>query len=155
MLVTINTDASFHHELKYGSYAFWAVCNNFKITRSGAFKKTCLSSDDAESKCIINAIKCVLTTKEPITKIIVNTDSLNAIALIKGDTHHIRRYITRSKTKFKHIKNAFMEVMRKHQVKIEFRHVKAHSGVDDKRSYVNEWCDKQAKKELRKLLTIR
>ena len=25
------------------------------------------------------------------------------------------------------------------------RHVKAHSDVDDKRSYVNDWCDRNAK----------
>lgn len=32
MLVTINTDASFHPLLKYGAYAFWAVGFTLKDT---------------------------------------------------------------------------------------------------------------------------
>lgn len=152
MLVTINTDASFHPSLKYGAYAFWAICDDFKITKSGAFRDECLNSHDAEAKCIINALKIILLAHKGITKIIVNTDSLNAIALLKDDKAHINRYMGRSRTMWKHIRKAYHETMKhnKNKVEIEYRHVKAHSGIKDKRSYVNEWCDSEAKKQLRK-----
>lgn len=31
----------------------------------------------------------------------------------------------------------------------EMRHVKAHNGTPDARSWVNDWCDKEAKKMMR------
>lgn len=150
MLVTINTDASFHPQLKYGAFAFWAVCNDFKITKSGAFKTKCINPDDAEAKCMINALKVVLLAHKGITKIIVNTDSLNGIALIKNDKEHIKKYIGNNMKMWKHIRVSFNEVMRQNinKAEIEYRHVKAHSGVNDKRSYVNEWCDAEAKRTM-------
>lgn len=41
MLVTINTDASFHPKYKVGAFAFWVVSNQFKITKSGYLKEMC------------------------------------------------------------------------------------------------------------------
>jgi ribonuclease HI len=154
MLVTINTDASFHPVLKYGAYAFWAVSNDFKITKSGVFKSKCINPDDAEARCIINSLKVILLAHNGISKIIINTDSLNAIALIKNDKEHIKRYIGQNQVMWKHIRKSFNDVMKhnKNKAQIEFRHVKAHSGVKDKRSYVNEWCDQQAKVQLRKTI---
>ncbi len=59
-LVTITTDASFDLVLKFGAFAFWAKSDDFKTTKSGVFKSKCINSDDAEAKCIINALKVVL-----------------------------------------------------------------------------------------------
>ena len=145
MLVTINTDASFHTKLKYGGYAFWAICNDFKITKSGVFRKKCINSDDAETKCILNALTVVLKAHKGISKVIVNTDSLNAIAYLKNDRTHIRKYglIGNKGTEFNRM---FFCLVKK--IPIEFRHVKAHSSVDDARSFVNEWCDTEAKKRM-------
>ena len=147
MLVTINTDASFHPQLKYGAYAFWAICNDFKITKSGVFRKKCINPDDAETKCILNALTVILKAHKGISKIIVNTDSLNAIAYLTNDKAHIFKY--------RLVKNKgieFREILRKLPAKnitIEYRHCKAHSGVKDARSFVNEWCDSEAKRQLR------
>jgi ribonuclease HI len=149
MLVTINTDASFHPIHKYGAYAFWAVCNEFKITKSGVFRKVCTTPDDAEAKCIINALTVVFSANKNITKVIVNTDSLNAIAFLTDDKEHIKRYGL-STSKHHQFREAFRRVKRfSKDTKIEFRHVRAHTGAEDKRSYVNEWCDAEAKKQLR------
>ena len=153
MLVTLSTDASFHNKLKYGAYAFWAVCNEFKITKSGIFKNKCINSDDAEAKCIINALKIVLLAHNDITKVIVNTDSLNAIALLKNNRVHMKKYMGNNMKMWSHIRNAYNKVLRENKNKavIEFRHVKAHTGITDKRSYVNDWCDSKAKEQLRKV----
>ena len=156
MLVTVNTDASFHPELKYGAYAFWAVCNEFKITKSGVFKTKCMNPDDTEAKCIINALRVVLLAHNDITKVIVNTDSLNAIALLENDTRHIRRYMGNNMKMWSHIKNTYKKVLTQttNNPLIEFRHVKAHSGIADKRSYANDFCDRAAKQQLRKHIDL-
>lgn len=150
MLVTINTDASFHLQFKYGAYAFWAVSNEFKITKSGVFRTKCLSSDDAEARCIINALQVVLLAHKGITRVIVNTDSLNAIALITNDREHINKYIGNNQKMWKYLRRAYNEVREKTTNKfiIEFRHVKAHTGINNPRSYVNEWCDTEARKQM-------
>lgn len=150
MLVTINTDASFHTRLKYGAYAFWAISNDFKITKSGPFRKKCISPDDAECKCIINALKVVLLAHTGISKLIINTDSLNAIAILKNDRTHIRKYARLDTNQIKNLQLAYKKVITssKNNVTIEYRHVKAHTGVDDRRSYVNEWCDAEAKRNM-------
>lgn len=149
MLITINTDASFHPSLKYGAYAFWAICNDFKITKSGVFKEKCITPDDAESKCILNAIHVILKSHEGISKIIINTDSLNAIAYLTDDKEHQRRYGLSNSQRIRFSK-LFIELKATYKkIPIEFRHVKAHSGVNDKRSYVNEWCDLEAKRQLK------
>lgn len=149
MLVTINTDASFHPKLKYGAYAFWAICNDLKITKSGVFRKKCIDPDDAEAKCILNALYMVLKSHNGLTKIIINTDSLNAIAYLTNDKEHTRRYrLSASRRAWYYRK--FVELRKTYQkTPIEFRHVKAHTGINDRRSYVNEWCDSEAKRQLR------
>jgi len=148
MLVTINTDASFHPRLKHGAYAFWAVCNDWKITKSGLFRKLCQTPDDAEAKCIINALTVVLKAHKGISKIIINTDSLNAIAYLTKDEAHIRKYGL-SHSKMRQFQQC-LSVLPISKSQLEYRHVKAHSGINDKRSYVNEWCDAEAKRQLRK-----
>lgn len=149
MLVTINTDASFHPSLKYGAYAFWAICNDWKITKSGVFRKKCLDPDDAEAKCILNALTVVFKSHKGISKVIINTDSLNAVAYLTNNKEHVRKYrlSPSQRTRFYRL---FSEIRKTYQrTPIEFRHVKAHSGVNDSRSYVNEWCDTEAKRQLR------
>ena len=154
MLVTINTDASFDVETGLGAWAFWAVCNEFKITRSGAFEDLCRSSTDAEVKCIIIAL-AVSLRYAGISKVIINTDSLNAAAILKGDEAHLKKYMKCSLRHWKVVRNAYREVIQertsKQVVLIEFRHVKAHSGVLDKRSYANEWCNMNARNQLKLL----
>lgn len=153
MLVTINTDASFHPDFKVGAYAFWVVCNEFKLQKAGYLKKLCKNPDEAEMNCIINALHQTLSSKVKISKIIINTDSLNSIRVFENDKEGVKKYqlhIWKSKRKlFNKIKHDYKGRERiSNSIDIEFRHVKAHSGVKDKRSYVNEWCDKNAKRFL-------
>ena len=144
MLCTINTDASFHPKYKVGAFAFWAVSNDFKIQKAGFLRKFCKNPTDSEAKCIVNAFKVVLSGNINITKIIVNTDSLNSIAIFENNKKHIKKYNLVFGEKHRRILDEIKRKYRKH-IEIEFRHVKAHSDVSDARSYVNEWCDKEAK----------
>lgn len=142
MLVTITTDASFHFEHNIGAYAFWAVSNNFRILKHGAIKQKIFSPDTAEFMCIINAIHCVIKEKG-ISKIIVNTDSMNVIHCVERNKSAMKKY------KLNHLQSLYKvyeELIG--NMPIEFRHVRAHTMKTDARSWVNEWCDSKAKESL-------
>lgn len=149
--ITINTDASYCPKTGAAGYAFWIVCDLFTIKKSGMFKTTAKDPTDAESKCIANAIATLLAQKElPTVKwIIVNTDSLHSMERIQSKN-------TRKTSGFYNQIYAQWQTLKKRMKseKAEFRHVKAHSGVKDKRSYVNEWCDENAKREMYKMRQI-
>jgi ribonuclease HI len=153
MLVTINTDASFHPTKKVGAFAFWVVCDRFKIKKAGFFRDLCRNPTDAESKAILNAFHVLLSAHERISKIIINTDSTNSIAIFENDCDKINKYSLHFgaplRKKFKRIINKYVDDKGSFKpmrtLTVEFRHVKAHSGKDDARSYVNEWCDTNAK----------
>lgn len=143
--ITINTDASFHQEEKVSGYAFYIVCDHFKIQISGTFKVPPLTIEEAEIMCIGNAIAVLLKQEELPTSrlIVINNDSLGAMEKIR-----------KSKTSLGGKVNNLLYQLRDRlqSKKPQLRHVKAHSGIKDARSWVNEWCDTEAKKEMRKAL---
>lgn len=149
MLCTINTDASFNRDHRVGGYAFWAVSNAFRITKSGSFRAKCTDSTDCEIKCIINALMTVLHGCQGVTKVIVNTDSMNAIHILTNDKPSQIRWAGGVKKNSKY-RVAYHKVLHgaKSRPVIEFRHVKAHSDNTDARSWVNDWCDREAKKAM-------
>jgi ribonuclease HI len=143
--ITINTDASFH-EFEKGRYAagfaFWIKSDQFTIKKGGIFKTDPTSPTDAEIMCIGNAIAHLLK-KDPLPKskcLIVNTDSMNGMRRIKDPKHEID----------KQVQHLLIKLIRKTGSKLnEIRHVRAHTGINDSRSIVNEWCDSEAKKFMR------
>lgn len=144
--ITINTDASYHPDYKIGGYAFYIVCDLFKIQKGGKFKTQPKSSQQAEMMCMANALATLLIQKElPNAKwIIINSDCLCAFEKIKLKSQdHIGKKVAQI---LRQIRKAT------DMPQFKFRHVKAHSGVDNARSWVNEWCDNEAKKWMRKQL---
>ena len=146
--VTINTDASFHPEFKIGGYAFYIISDLFKIQKGGEFKTNPMNSTDAEIMCIGNAIATLLSQKElPHSDwLIINTDSKYGIEIIRKQKSELGKSVFRLWQKLIH------KLKSKNN---QFRHVKAHSGKDDARSHVNEWCDKTAKNWMRNSLKKR
>lgn len=143
MNITINTDASWHPQDKVGGYAFWIVCDLFIIKKSGRFKTKPRCSTTAELMCIGNAFATLLAQKElPQCRfLVINTDSKNGIHQIKYQTTKTGKEVFKLWNRLK---------SRLQPYKSEFRHVKAHSGKKDGRSFVNEWCDEQAKIMMRR-----
>jgi len=145
MIVTVNTDASFHPVHKVGAYAFWVVCNQGKILKSGRLKNA-KNSTDAEAMAIANALYSIsISDFTGITKIIINSDCLPAIQKIKSTA--------KEPTAYKYCYNVIKKIRIKNGITgrriHEFRHVKAHSGTKEPRKWVNDWCDKEAKKHMR------
>jgi len=141
MLVTINTDAAFHSQHNVGAYAFWIVCNQGKICHSGALKGKIKDSSEAEAMCIINALHALHRSRiTNVTKVIINSDSL-----------HFMKYVSKRPHLLKPLHQVFILVVNKYGLRkgwYEFRHVKSHSGKEEKRKWVNDWCDKAAKEML-------
>lgn len=137
--VTINTDASFCPNTKAGGYAFWIKSDYFKITGANFFKDLIIGSDDAELKCIANALhtlsKYNLTAKE-LEYLYINTDSTSAIGQIEKRSTELGRKIG----------EMIDEIMTQSGtiIRYQLRHVKGHSRNTNSRSMVNKWCDKQA-----------
>lgn len=151
MVVTINTDASFSRKYKVGSYAFWIKCNEFDIKKSGILRKKISRAENAEFRCIINALHNLFTqkTKDRIGLIVINTDCMNVIHLINDDKLAMRKYDLGSWGRHMVLTYNLLRSKHKHlKTRIEFRHVKAHKEIEEGREFMNDWCDKEAKKQL-------
>lgn len=155
IIVTVNTDASFSRVHEIGTFAFWIVCNEFKILKSGILRKKVFRPEMAEFKCIINALHILFNEDlSMVNKVIINTDCLNVIHIMTNNKMAISQY--RLNNWGNGMMVIVMDMCKKKGFdfkKIEMRHVKSHTGIGDARSYVNEWCDKEAKRMLRIKLT--
>ncbi len=84
-----------------------------------------------------------------IQRIIINTDCMNAIHVYKNDMKAIKKYkLDKIYKEFTTQRNTFNQFTTQKGIMVEFRHVKAHERTDTARTYVNDWCDKNAKKAL-------
>jgi ribonuclease HI len=149
MIVTINTDASFHPKHKIGGYAFWIVCDEGRFSHSGILRKEVNRPEVAEMKCIINAIYVLGTLNfKNISKIIINTDCLNAIHLFKKRKSSIKKYELEWGLDLANDLTNELAKSKLSKTLIEFRHIRSHQHTETKRNWVNNWCDKAAKKQL-------
>ncbi len=151
MNVTINTDASFSRKLQRGAYAFWIVCDEFKLTKHGLLRNKMTRPESAEFMCIINALFLLSQQKtgKKIKKIFINTDCLNVIHICEKDNPKISLYGIGFLNQFsKH----YEKIVKQIGCDVEFRHVKSHTTTEGARNWVNDWCDKKAKESLSKLL---
>lgn len=147
MTVTINTDASFCHQTKATGYAFWIVCDRGKILKSGNLKGA-VTPLECEMKCLANALH-ILEKSEyndgGISKIYINSDCKNMFKRISlNTTCQLGKHIFQSISRIKKLRKD--QTFKKFY---ELRHVKAHNGTKDARSYVNDWCDREAGKWMR------
>jgi|TARA_B110000259_G_C13977425_1_gene387299 ribonuclease HI len=142
--ITINTDASHHPTHKVGGYAFYIICNHFKIMKAGAFKTRPKNSTDAETMCIGNALAELAKMELPkTTYLVINTDSKHSISNIERSYNDLSAQVNK----------IWQKVIKKTSSTVnEFRWVRAHSKVKDSRSYANEWCDVNAKIHMRRAL---
>lgn len=126
--VTIFTDASFCPQTKVFGWAVWIKYGHpaRNIKRSGG--GTCKGPTYAEYIALKNALKTLGQFDIPtMGKIVIfQSDCLAALNKFQRRDHKI----------------ACLNVV--------YRHVKAHTGNDDRRSIVNDLCDRQAKLEMRK-----
>lgn len=155
MILTINTDASFNRRKEVGTYAFWIVCDEFKLKMSGALRKKCTRPEIAEYQCLINALHVAfkMPRKRKITRLIVNTDCLNVIHLAMEHKVAIKAY--KLDNWGRHLTIKFHKMLESNGIsknQLDMRHIKSHQHTDTSRNWVNQWCDDAAKFEMNKLL---
>lgn len=142
--ITINTDAGFYQWDKVGSFAYWIKGDNLHLHGSGMLKGEVISSTQAEMMAIANALHVLKCSQASgIIKIIINRDNIHAISKKKGGPV--------GKTIYALLRHFWDEGGFRHtpfSKFYEFRHVKAHSGTDEPRKWVNDWLDKQCKMRL-------
>lgn len=140
--LTINTDASLHHEFKIGGYAFWIVSDDFVYKKSNKIKEPVQNALHAEAMAIGNAVYSIQKVQDKIIKpdvVVFNSDCKSLLNMLQSQK--IKDPIV-SKVK-EMINNLFPEE------KVFYKHVKAHTTNAASRSYVNRWCDEMAKKAMR------
>ena len=144
--ITINTDASLSGEHHIGGYAFVIVSDQFRIKQSGCFKSAVLDSTQAELMAIGNALHTLIKMQDlPMAYwLIINTDSVASIRKIKDPNCPTSKKVNALWKKVIH---------RIKSKKNRIRHVKAHTTKEDARSYVNRWCDENAKFQMRAALS--
>lgn len=114
---------------------------------------------EMEVKAIINALAAIRKTDHPpIIGFIFNRDNIWAKSGRKGDKLQRLLYneirLFRKDAERRLGAKTFAMLTRRQKEYAQFRHVKAHNGTEDKRSWVNDYLDKQCKMEFKKWYKI-
>ena len=145
-LVTLFTDASFSHKHNRGTWAARAKHKGATMRRSGIIKATLPNSDVAELSAIANGLVCVKQTwAEAGSKIIIQTDSRNAINAINGGKYGFAAM----EPILAFIKNFVLDM----GWTLDLRHVKGHKGTATRRNAVNTFCDAECRRQMALLLS--
>jgi ribonuclease HI len=126
-----------------GGYAFWITSDLGRVKTAAAFKGLLETSHDAEFKCIINSLHVLKRLGWTVTELYINTDSKNVIDAVTKDIPNLPDYAVKNLKAYNDIIQAFKGT------KINLKHVKAHKHTRTPRHWVNDWCDKEAKKAAR------
>lgn len=123
MLATIITDASFCSETKAAGWAAWIRADGgIKVTRSGSFKDRPKQAEEAELWALKNGA-FLAAQIAGVTHLLVQSDCLGALRKMPATYEGLP---------------------------VRTRHVKGHTNNPAARSWVNRWCDREAKKHMKK-----
>lgn len=135
------TDASYCHETGAAGFGFWAVSERGKLPGGLPFKQRMVSVEAAEMAAVVNAL--VIAKARGIVqlgdKVLVQLDCMGAIKRLSGEIPPSNRT--------EEILAHWGQV--KKGLVVNFKHVKGHSNIGDRRSLANEHCDRTAKKHMR------
>lgn len=127
MRATVITDASFCARTQAGGWAAWIRFeNNLLIRLSAEFRERPADSTEAEAKAALNGV--VRAQREGATQVLLQTDCM---AVVTGLSLWAKRLGVPI------------------HCRVTSRHIKGHNGGRTARSWVNEWCDREAKKHMR------
>ena len=146
MRVTIISDASVDFHGQRGAYAFWAVSQRGRHAGQGVFKVACSNPNEAETMAVVNALHTAINLGIAAAgdQVLVQTDSLHAIRVFSG--YSLRPKVLK---KYASMMQALREIVARHNLTMEYRHVKGHSKETDARSRAQQMTDKRARKAMR------
>lgn len=134
MRATVITDASFCPDTKACGWAAWIAPDLGERHRaSGRFKDIAGDVNVAEVRAAINGITLAYRIGARI--ILIQSDSVAVASAIKKG------------------KWGWAEARTLHfpDATVNYRHVKGHTNIQDARSFVNRWCDKEAKRHMKEM----
>lgn len=145
MDVTVLSDASFCCNHKIAGYGYWIASARGKTGGEGVVAEEVFDPNTAEMMAICNAIWHGVGAGliRQGDNLLIQTDSVAAIDRFKGEKVNITEQQSR-------VIAYFDKVTRRLNLGVRFRHVKAHTSCEDKRSIANRMCDKRAKTAMRK-----
>jgi len=125
--LTVFTDASFDHTTRAYGWAAWMKFDTTTERIHGAgYTET---STQAEYLALQNAIAFLCRHPACLGRVVVlQSDCVGAIGKAEPLLERLREYGAAG---------------------AYFKHVKGHSGTDNRRSAVNTWCDRMARQEMR------
>ena len=147
--LTVFADASFCHRSMAAGYAIWARDDDRKVARHAPIPVPMESSGSAElfalSLGILEAIDSL--HHEPGFIVVAQSDCEHAIRILTGETT--------GSPEESGMRDSVRAALAANGLNLRFKHVKGHTGDEDKRSYVNRWCDINARREMRKARALR
>lgn len=123
--VTVITDASFCQKTRAGGWAAWLTSDKGRVRKAGCFHDLPQNSTQAELWAALNGIWLAL--EHGATHVLIQSDCQGALLKISRGIPELSLF------------NGLF---------IKTKHVKGHSATQDARSYVNRWCDAEAKKHM-------
>lgn len=129
---TVNCDASFCPRTKAAGWACWiSIDGGLKVKGSGQFHRTPKNPEEAEFWAMLNG--AWLAAHNGATHLLIQGDCMGAL----------RRFL-RPSDALDRLKGGVP-----HALDIRTKHVKAHKHTETARHWVNDWCDREAKKQMR------
>lgn len=151
---TINTDASRDPNSGIAAWACWIRSSHFLIKRSESFPEPIVNSSVAELLSVEEALRLIdnLIDVQPFLQyyhkrgaivLYINTDSMWTVHALKGIVKRSKH--VKEAERVKSLANGFIIIP---------RHVKGHTAGENSRRWVNNWCDKQARKLVRRRMRV-
>lgn len=144
MRVTIITDASWCPTTKVAGYGFWVACERGRRRGGGTIKTLVPSSMAAEMMAMVNGL-----CQGMRLGIIASGDALLIQTDCQAAIDTFSKFRNPSDNVEAQVVAHMEELCRTGSLTVEYRHVKGHTAGRTPRTYVNNYCDAEAKKYMR------
>lgn len=149
--ITVFTDASFCSQTKCAGGALWARGSEIKFQHAFPVQGA-LQAHEAEILTACNAIQALLEhpefnqdlSKGAATRLVVVVDCLAVKDAFEQKQVRMSRPVAAAI-------QAVLQIRERLGFWLKVNHVKAHSGTDSPRQWVNHWCDRNAKAQMRQM----
>ncbi len=144
MKVTILTDASYCPDTQVAGYGYWIASNRGRVGGGGAMQVKAVTSSSAEMMAIANSLHAGIasTFVQQGDEILMQTDCMAAIQAFKFLRYNLA---PQERAAVQYVER----FLQQYELKIEYRHVKAHTSQEGARFVANHMCDKRAKAAMR------
>jgi ribonuclease HI len=148
MLVTILTDASWCPDTGAAGYGYWIASGRGKRP-GGNVMKPAVNPCHAEMMAIANGLTVALKAELVCDgdDVLIQTDSTNAIRAL---TSQELRYGDQFTLDMAAVRDYVTNLVARHKLRMEYRHVKGHSPRPEARFKANNHCDERAKLHMRR-----